>query len=144
MLWIKFHCVASWKQDVIFIFTDASFNSGEYLGAAGLQPSGSLKGYQKKKKKEREKRGKEWEKERRRKEGLKRKTYRKVNQLDERGAIQAQARAPRKKTLGAPNWQGCGRHSQNSFAPLMSLPKHSGATIGCKWGSVTKIIVIWW
>ena len=143
---IKFHCVAFWKQDVLFIFTDMLRSTlGHFLGLWGLPPPPPFTKGAPKKKKERGKRGKEREEEEK-KEGLKRKTYtcRKVNQHDEGGAIQAQARAPRKKTLGVPNWHGCGRHSQNSFASLMFLPKHSGATIGCKWGSVTKINVIWW
>ena len=69
----------------------------------GLWPPGSLKGCQKKgkKKKKKERKGKEKEE--------KSKKTEKINQQDKRGAIQAQSRAPGKKTLGAPNcWRADG------------------------------------
>ena len=86
-------------------------------GLWGLGPPGSPKGRQKERKKEKgkkergEKRGKKEEKKGiRKKKGRKReqerkKKERKLNQYDERGAMQSQvqAGAPGKKTSGAPN-----------------------------------------
>ena len=80
-------------------------------GFGGQGPPGSPKGRQKRKKKGKgkkergEKRGKEGKKkEKRKKEGARKKKERKLNQYDERGAMQfqVQAGAPGKKTSGAP------------------------------------------
>ena len=92
--------------------------AGAYLGGLwGPGPPGVTKGAPKRKKKRKgkeergEKRGKKEEKKGiRKKKGRKReqerkKKERKLNQYDERGAMQfqVQARAPGKKTSGAPN-----------------------------------------
>ena len=69
--------------------TTAEFESRPIPGAypGGLWPPRSLKGHQKKKKKERERKGGE-------KEGKKGKKKEKINQHDEYGTIQTQAGAP--------------------------------------------------
>ena len=100
-------------------------------GFGGLGPPGSPKGRQKERKKEKgkkergEKRGKKEEKKgikrkKRKKEGArkKKKKERKLNQYDERGAMQfqVQAGATGKKTSGAPNWRRKGREGRHAVS----------------------------
>ena len=80
----------------------SNLTTGAYLAGFAAQPMGSLKGCQKREqeRKRKERKGKR-KKKRRDKKG--KRLHRKINQHGKRGAIQAQAGAPGRKTFGVPS-----------------------------------------